>query len=83
MGEEVSAEAAGETEEELRNEEKLGLGLTLGWLGRGRRCRRRGAVLAHLDRQELPLAGVARLSDVPNRFLGLLVLRHQPGCRRD
>ncbi|CAD5195665.1 unnamed protein product [Musa acuminata subsp. malaccensis] len=79
MVEEVSAGAAGETEEEVRNEEELGLGLTLGRLGRGSRCRRRGAVLAHLDRQELPLAGVARLSDVPNRLLGLLVLRHQPG----
>ncbi|CAL9781341.1 unnamed protein product [Musa acuminata subsp. burmannicoides] len=79
MVEEVSAGAAGETEEEVRNEEELGLGLTLGRRGRGSRCRRRGAVLAHLDRQELPLPGVARLSDVPNRLLGLLVLRHQPG----
>ncbi|RWW87324.1 hypothetical protein BHE74_00003859, partial [Ensete ventricosum] len=79
MVEEVGAGAAGEAQEEVRNDEELGLGLTLGRRGMGSRCWSRGALLAHLDRQELHLAGSARLPDVPNRLLALLVLRHQPG----
>ncbi|RZR70782.1 hypothetical protein BHM03_00001504 [Ensete ventricosum] len=82
MVEEVGAGAAGEAQEEVRNDEELGLGLTLGRRGMGSRCWSRGALLAHLDRQELHLAGSARLPDVPNRLLALLVLRHQPGMNR-